>query len=423
MKPTWVLSEEERQRRFRKNREKQEMGNGGQQGSGGGGRKGARSRGNSLNELTGDFELLEGAGLSDSLPGLLLLEQAAEARESVPVILEKQQQNVVVKNELCTDRQGDQGLEQQGHNNYFGILPRGEPTKTQTTSFFVKAEPKPTFSQSPFMGGEQKARPTAPDPRGETGQHQQLLYVTSASQYPSTRHQQPAVQQSYMPPPRLSHPQRMPPPPRPAFLSTTPGVIVQANSVNRTFDYQPNGLEFSEGNFLPEVPDVGRFATVGSVETELVSPGQSCRGELQRFGSNQHQEFPATPTLTQEEYERQLEDGLEYVDSVYSDSDDDEEPDEERKQRAAEMRERMLMEPEIKFTKEEEMQLNKLVKQHNERYRSVNFGEELIKEMIMCRSVDQLSPAISRSHTIQSKCLDDMSSPVSDLDDPRKPRV
>ena len=24
--------------------------------------------------------------------------------------------------------------------------------------------------------------------------------------------------------------------------------------------------------------------------------------------------------------------------------------------------------------------------QHNERYRSVNFGEELIKEMIMCRS-------------------------------------
>ena len=327
MKPTWVLSEEERQRRFRKNREKQDLGGGvngaGQQG--GGGRK--RSRGNSLNELTGDFELLEGAGLSDTLPGLLLLEQAAEARESVPVILEKQQQqqNVVVKNELCTDRQGDQGLEQQGHNNYFGILPRGEPSKTQTTSFFVKAEPKPTFSQSPFMGGEQKARPTAPD---ETGQHQQLLYVTSASQYPSTRHQQPAVQQSYMPPPRLSHPQRMPPPPRPAFLSSTPSVIVQATSVSRNFNYQPNGLEFSEGNFLPAV---GSFATVGSVETELVSPGPA-RAELSRFPSNHHQEFPVTPILSQEEYEAQLEDGLEYVDSVYSDSDDDsEEPDEERK--------------------------------------------------------------------------------------------
>jgi hypothetical protein len=172
----------------------------------------------------------------------------------------------------------------------------------------------------------------------------------------------------------------MPPPPRPAFLSSTPSVIVQATSVSRTFNYQPNGLEFSEGNFLPAV---GSFATVGSVETELVSPGP-VRAELSRFPSNHHQEFPATPILSQEEYERQLEDGLEYVDSVYSDSDDDEEPDEESKRRAAEMRERMLSEPEIQFTKEEQMQLNKLVKQHNERYRSVNFGEELIKEMIMC---------------------------------------
>ena len=125
---------------------------------------------------------------------------------------------------------------------------------------------------------------------------------------------------------------------------------MQAGSVARSFDYQPSGLEFSD-NFPPEV---GSFATVGAVETELVSSGQ-------RFSSN-HQEFPVTPSLSQEEYERQLEDGLEYVDSVYSDSDDDEEPDEERKRRAAEMRERMLMEPEIKFTQEEELQLDKLVK-------------------------------------------------------------
>merc|ERR1719189_516970 len=66
MKPTWVLSEEERQRRFRKNREKQETAG---QVAGGGGRKTARSRGNPLNELTGYFELLEGTSLSDTLPG------------------------------------------------------------------------------------------------------------------------------------------------------------------------------------------------------------------------------------------------------------------------------------------------------------------------------------------------------------------
>ena len=63
----------------------------------------------------------------------------------------------------------------------------------------------------------------------------------------------------------------------------------------------------------------------------------------------------------------------------------------------------MVSEPEIKFTEEEMCVLNKLVSQttsslfskyflfpfkvnnHDERYRSVNFGEQLIKEMIMCR--------------------------------------
>ena len=42
-------------------------------------------------------------------------------------------------------------------------------------------------------------------------------------------------------------------------------------------------------------------------------------------------------------------------------------------------------EPEIKFTPEELFNLNKLVQSHDERYRSVSFGEQLIKEMIMCR--------------------------------------
>jgi len=44
----------------------------------------------------------------------------------------------------------------------------------------------------------------------------------------------------------------------------------------------------------------------------------------------------------------------------------------------------ILTEPEIKFTGEEMFVINKLVDTHDERYRSVNFGEQLIKEMIMC---------------------------------------
>ena len=72
----------------------------------------------------------------------------------------------------------------------------------------------------------------------------------------------------------------------------------------------------------------------------------------------------------------ELSDESEYEDSVYSKSSDDE--------RSIEL---FLSEPEIKFTDEEHNQLKVLVGSHDERYRSVNFGEELIKEMIMCRYV------------------------------------
>ena len=70
----------------------------------------------------------------------------------------------------------------------------------------------------------------------------------------------------------------------------------------------------------------------------------------------------------------EMSDESEYEDSVYSRSSDDE--------RSVQG---FLSEPEIKFTVEEYEQLKGLVRSHDERYRSVNFGEELIKEMIMCR--------------------------------------
>ena len=365
MKPTWVLSEEERQRRFRKNREKQESGGGGQRG------KGGRTRGNSLNDLS-DFDLMEGTSLTDSLPGLLLLEQAAEerSRESLPVILEKlpqPQQPVRVKSEVpgpSLDRLGQQEL-----NNYF-ILPPGEsskPLQQQTTSFFVKAEPNPSYSSVPYPAPEQQrsvvVRTTAaPQPHPQPS----VLFVTSASQFAP----RPQHQLGHFTAPRGCAPQHQQHP-RPAFLSTKPSVIVQPASPSlpaRTFQYRSTSVDFAapESRFPLEI---GPFA---SVEAELVSPGQAYEHPPAALG----QEVPAAP-LSQEEYERQLNEGLEYVDSVYSDSSEDDEADAER--------ERLLREPEIKFSEMEEVQLATLVKQHDERYRSVNFGEELIKEMIMCR--------------------------------------
>lgn len=72
----------------------------------------------------------------------------------------------------------------------------------------------------------------------------------------------------------------------------------------------------------------------------------------------------------EEEEEEAGSSGTEYPDDVYSDS-DEEECDSRRK-------------PVLKLTEEEDQHLNILVENFNERYRSVNFGEELIKEMIMC---------------------------------------
>jgi len=58
----------------------------------------------------------------------------------------------------------------------------------------------------------------------------------------------------------------------------------------------------------------------------------------------------------------------------------------------------ILAEPEIKFTPEEFSKLELLVDQHDKHYKSVNFGETLIKEMIMCSMFGipvSLSAAIS----------------------------
>jgi len=45
---------------------------------------------------------------------------------------------------------------------------------------------------------------------------------------------------------------------------------------------------------------------------------------------------------------------------------------------------RLNTEPEVKFCDDEWKMIDQMVKEHEDKYRSVNFGEELIKEMIMC---------------------------------------
>ena len=79
-------------------------------------------------------------------------------------------------------------------------------------------------------------------------------------------------------------------------------------------------------------------------------------------------------------------DDSEYEDSVYSRSDSDCESSCQGGARAlgCQGAGALLSEPEIKFTSEELSGLHLLVEKHDEQYKSVNFGETLIKEMIMC---------------------------------------
>ena len=80
-------------------------------------------------------------------------------------------------------------------------------------------------------------------------------------------------------------------------------------------------------------------------------------------------------------------DDSEYEDSVYSRSDSEGESSCQVQGAGAlgcQGAGALLSEPEIKFTSEELSGLHLLVERHDEQYKSVNFGETLIKEMIMC---------------------------------------
>ena len=78
-------------------------------------------------------------------------------------------------------------------------------------------------------------------------------------------------------------------------------------------------------------------------------------------------------------------DDSEYEDSVYSRSDSDcESSCQGAGALGCQGAGALLSEPEIKFTSEELSGLHLLVEKHDEQYKSVNFGETLIKEMIMC---------------------------------------
>jgi len=145
--------------------------------------------------------------------------------------------------------------------------------------------------------------------------------------------------------------------------------------------------------FVPESNfplEVGSFATIGSEghlspnSTYSATPSpvpQSASAMASSDHSNQNKQIhfkqSGFPQNMEPVHYNQSYDGWDsnYEDDIFT---SDEEDDRKALLSA------ISNEPEIKFSSSEYKQLEMLVTEHDERYRSVNFGEELIKEMIMC---------------------------------------
>jgi len=118
---------------------------------------------------------------------------------------------------------------------------------------------------------------------------------------------------------------------------------------------------------------------LGEVAHPVLGLEQQQLGQVQKMeGSPLPSPPPLTPFVSEACSFNQSDDS-EYEDSVYSRSDSDGEAGHSCRGAGA-----LLSEPEIKFTSEELSGLQILVERHDEQYKSVNFGETLIKEMIMC---------------------------------------
>lgn len=445
MKPTWVLSEEERQRRFRKNREKQE-----QQGfTGQKKEKKSQSRGNSFSEFDTEYTLdsIE-SSLADNLLPLMeqVLPQTSErSRETVPVILEKQE--LLTKSESVNSPQDNLPVQIENipHQFFDDILKAGPSypqhilVKTETSSF------QPAPSLAPYEQREQKVfqQPNqkvilAPS---TTTQPKIVLY-TSPSQYQqnvtavntlspiahkSTIIVQPGVRTPHPVTIRnsaclsTSKPQNVTTSVQnidiskmrqnfvPTNINCTPSVIVQptprfqkqqqyhmpSNSQENIFSshqhqkvvLKPNPMQdyVAESSFPLEVTS---FATIPS--EEQVSPRStysatpSPHSSVSVMASSDHSRQNKHLHYKQDQYSQNIQqvhyNRYEDWDSNYED--DIFTSDEEDDKRA--LLTAISNEPEIKFSSSEYKQLEQLVTEHDERYRSVNFGEELIKEMIMC---------------------------------------
>eukprot|EP00092_Neocalanus_flemingeri_P027056 GFUD01029342.1.p1 GENE.GFUD01029342.1~~GFUD01029342.1.p1 ORF type:complete len:735 (-),score=169.50 GFUD01029342.1:1651-3855(-) len=391
MKPSWVLSPDERERRFRKNKAKK-FGSEHNDPSDNAASEPNYENGNvaCTQSASGDSEvkqeypavLVQAAGQQDLVKSELLLysedSKASVSRVSLvspPVVVERACRSVEVP--ATADRM-------------FGkeILPMASRTS------LISAAPHPNFyvysSTSQHLAA---ATPVSSTRRDEVSSS----IIVQRSQFSgNSGHGYSVVPSLSAASPKQSN----------NLLRRSPGVIVKSSQFQSQYlgDSDQSRIVSHQSQSFSQCPK----ANLSSLDAESVAawnlPSSSrdipCNASLMYSGSYTASSDPIKkcyPMVTQasgsssiSSYSKQsyssyprssgssppmneFSDESEYEDSVYSKSSDDE------RSIAG-----ILSEPEIKFSDEEYNQLKALVGSHDERYKSVNFGEELIKEMIMC---------------------------------------
>merc|ERR1719228_945534 len=339
MKPSWVLSPDERERRFRKNKEKKET-------------------------------KLENADSSDSSSPLLSYEHCTKAaaayvnniKQESPAASLLPAGHVNIKSEVLYSEDLKAGVRKASppvgvevpptSAGLYGneILPRISPVQHQKFYVYSPASQHHSAATPVISTREDGAR---------------AIIVTCGAQFSGSSCQSYSALPSRL---SIASPK---PSNSPCVLSHS--VIVKSQYFTPGTPTRQTHTEPSAPWHTPvtarQIPSTATRPSPG-VETTSRPVVAEASGSI---GYYTQRMSPFQPRGSRSPAMNEMGEESEYEDSVYSRSSDDE--------RSIQG---FLSEPEIKFTEEEYENLRVLVHSHDERYKSVNFGEELIKEMIMC---------------------------------------
>ena len=358
MKPSWVLSEEERGRRFRKNRER--------------GQGEASPRAGPGAVLASHKREKGGAKGISSFPDMEPLDESTLAS-----LYEQQQPQalIVKKEQTLSPAPGEPGKLIVADQRP-GLVAIPSPSFEQP-QFLVKTEAGETnYIFAPVASSQQQSTilvyTAAPAESLVTSAPKEGLvahplrlpmsFITQASAGPSV---------TITAAPRSSAAENLA---KVANIRTIPSAYENPASTNH---------QLSSSSVIVQAPQRQQVISSGYPTTnqqQNVVTKQESRNEFCPSVSGVRRSPPHVQALDQVTLSR-----LAAVASQEFESDSDYEKDVFSSDEEDDIRRQLLSnEPEVKFCQDERFQMEKLIKEHNDKYRSVNFGEELIKEMIMC---------------------------------------